>query len=273
MRAAGWIKGLCCVRVRLQVKHVMPSFSRGARVAVNSGLRRFGYSPRWVPPRALSQPARLIEVNFQMLAAHLMLTMKEPYFVGIGANDGVTHDPLYPFIRDFGWRGVMVEPVLEAFAALERNYAGFDGVTLVRAAIADSDGEGTIYTVDGADASSATMSLHSSFSREMLLRGRQWHPDLESRVVERKVPLMSFRTLLAKTDGLQIGVLKIDTEGYDLEILRTVDLAAVAPRLILAEHANLTRQDTIEMADILLDHGYQVSMTPLDMLGYKDLRP
>ena len=95
MAAGGGIDGLCRVRGRPEAKRLMPSFSRSARVAVNSGLRRFGYSPRWVPPRALSQPAGLIEVNFPMLAAHLMLTLKQPYFVGIGANDGVTHDPLY----------------------------------------------------------------------------------------------------------------------------------------------------------------------------------
>ena len=114
-----------------------------------------------------------------------------------------------------------------------------------------------------------TMSLHSSFSREMVLRGKQWHPDMDSRIVEREVPIMSFPTLVAKANGQQIDVLKIDTEGYDLAILENVELARLAPKLILAEHANLSRQDKVKMAEILLDNGYRVSMTSLDMLGYK----
>jgi hypothetical protein len=109
---------------------LISSLSKGARDAVNSWLRQSGYSLRWVPPRVLSRLAS-IEVNFSMLAAHLMLTTAKPYFIGIGANDGVTHDPLYPFVRDFGWRGIMVEPIPEAFAALERNYANFADVALV----------------------------------------------------------------------------------------------------------------------------------------------
>jgi len=207
-----------------------------------------------------------------MLAAHLMLTTRRPYFIGIGANDGVTHDPLYPFVRDFGWRGIMVEPIPEAFAALERNYAGFEDVALVQAAIGLMDGRGTIYTVDMSDENSMMMSLHSSFNRDMLLRGKEWHPNLEAHIIECEVPIVSFPTLLARANGQAVDVLKIDTEGYDLEILKSIDLARLSPKLILVEHANLGKQDKIKMANILLDHGYRIAMTSLDMLGYKESR-
>jgi FkbM family methyltransferase len=249
----------------------MATISKLARDALNSRLRRYGYLLRWVPPRALWPSDRTIELGFPLVAAHLMLTVPQPYFIGIGANDGVTHDPLYPFVRDFGWRGVMVEPIPEAFGALERNYAGFPGVALVNAAVGESDGQGTIYTIAGSAPEAETMSLHSSFSRDMLLRGSQWHPDIESHVVERTVPIVSFPTLLRTADSRAVDVLKIDTEGYDLKILETIDLTILSPRLILAEHANLSKPERLRMADILLDHGYRVSMTSLDMIGYKPL--
>jgi FkbM family methyltransferase len=204
-----------------------------------------------------------------MLAAQLMLTTTRPYFIGIGANDGVTHDPLYPFIRDFGWRGVMVEPIPEAFAALERNYAVFPDVALVQAAIGMEDGQSTIYTVAVSDQKSLRMTLHSSFSRDVLLKAREWYPDLETRIVERNVPVMSFSTLLDNVRRHAVDVLKVDTEGYDLAILKSIDLFRLSPKLIVAEHAHLSREERIEMADILLNHGYRVSMTSLDMLGYK----
>jgi len=248
---------------------MVSQLSTRGRDALNSWLYRRGYSLRWLPPRVLSHPDHTLEVNFSILAAHLMLTTKRPYFIGIGANDGVTHDPLYPFIRDFGWHGIMVEPIPEAFAALERNYAEFDDVVPVQAAIGPADGTGSIYTVEMSEQNSMMMSLHSSFSRDILLRGRQWNPNLENHIVEREVPLMKFSTLLAKATGRTIDVLKIDTEGYDLEILKSVDLSSLSPKLIFAEHANLSKQDKITMANILLDHDYRVSMTRLDMLGYK----
>ncbi|HUB44642.1 MAG TPA: FkbM family methyltransferase [Acetobacteraceae bacterium] len=243
--------------------------SKGVRDALNSQFGRHGYPLRWIPPRVLCRPGQTVEVDFSLLAAHLMLTTKRPYFIGIGANDGVTHDPLFPFIRDFGWHGIMVEPIPEAFEALERNFAGFADVTLVQAAIGLSDGQGTIYSVDMSDEGSAMMSLHSSFNREIIMRGRQWHSNIEAHIIERQVPLMSFSTLLTKTNGRPVDVLKIDTEGYDLEILKSVDLPSLSPKLILAEHANLSKHDKIAMADILLDNGYRVAITSLDMLGYK----
>lgn len=165
----------------------------------------------------------------------------------------------------------MVEPIPEAFEALRHNYAGFGDVTLVQAAVGQTDGLGAIYTVEASDPEAMMMTLHSSFSRDMLLRGKQWHPGLESRIVEREVPIMSFTTLLTKAHERTIDVLKIDTEGYDLEILKSVNLLSLSPRLIMAEHANLSREHKIQMADILLDCGYQITMTSLDMLGYKEL--
>lgn len=248
---------------------VVARLSATARDFVSARFRDLGYPLTWLPPRVLSRRGQWLGVDFAMLAAHLMLSTPRPYFIGIGANDGVTHDPLYPFVRDFGWRGVMIEPIPEAFAALEQNYAGFGEVSLVQAAIGKTDGSGTIYTIEVSDRETMMMSLHSSFNRDILLRGMQWHQDLEQRVAERQVPLLSFATLLRRIGAETVDVLKIDTEGYDLEILRTVDLVQLAPSLVIAEHANISKKDKIEMADILLDHGYRVAMTPLDMLAYK----
>jgi FkbM family methyltransferase len=252
---------------------MLARFSKMGRYLLNSQLCKRGYTLKWTPPAVLSHPRHVMELDFSMCAAHLMLTKRTPFFIGIGANDGVTHDPLYPFVRDFGWRGIMVEPVPEAFKELERNYAKFRDVTLVQAAIGPIDGRGKIYSVDMAAENSMMMTLHSSFDKDILLRGRRWHPGLEASIVEREVSLMSFQSLLSKTNGEVVDVLKIDTEGFDLEILKGVDLAQLSPKLILAEQANLSRHDKIVMADILLQHGYQVSMTRLDMLGYKSAEP
>src|SRR4051794_3592176 len=239
-----------------------------ARDSLNHWLRRRGYALNWSPPR-VSALGMALDVNFEMLAAHLMLRTPEPFFVGIGANDGVTHDPLYPFIRDHGWRGVMVEPIPEAFAALERNYAGLPRVELVHAAIGNSDTTGTIYAAEVTDDTSLRMSLHASFDRSVLLKARRWYPDIESRIVEREVSIMRFDTLIARLGNPGIDVLKMDTEGHDLEILRTIDLQEVRPALVLVERANLSREDQIRLADILLGAGYRVALTNLDMLGYR----
>lgn len=238
------------------------------RGALNARMNRLGYPLRWIPPRAVSA-SLVLDVDFACLAAHLMLSVPKPFFIGIGANDGVTHDPLYSFIRDYGWPGVMVEPIPEVFTILERNYASFGQVKLVQAAIGTTDGTGTIYSVRANDPTSTRMTLHSSFDRNVLLKATEWYATLEENIVEVPVPIMRLDTLLEKTGADRVDVLKIDTEGHDLEILQTVDLKRLAPRLILAEYAHLSRDSVLKMADILLDSGYSISMNRLDMLAYR----
>ena len=57
------------------------------------------------------------------------------FFVNIGANDGVENDPIHPFLEEYGWAGVAVEPDPDVFATLQANYRKFPGVALERALI------------------------------------------------------------------------------------------------------------------------------------------
>src|SRR6478672_5357121 len=65
--------------------------------------------------------------------------------VQIGANDGVTYDPLRRFIVKYGFRGVLVEPQPDAFARLQKNYSDLPRITFEQAAIAEADGEKPLY--------------------------------------------------------------------------------------------------------------------------------
>ncbi|WP_439576674.1 FkbM family methyltransferase [Elioraea sp.] len=251
---------------------MIPRAVRWLKRRLNSELAARGYTLSWLPPQVLARREHQLALDFEFLAGHLMLTRPRPFFLGIGANDGVTHDPLYPFIRAFNWPGVMVEPIPEAFAALTRNYETLPHVTLVNAAVGPSDGMGTIYSVAASDKEVERISLHSSFDRAVLLKARSWYPDIEQRIVARDVPVLSFVSVLAHARRQTVDVLKIDTEGYDLEILRMVDLATLAPSIVMAEHANLSRADKVAMAELLLGHGYRVAMTSLDMLAYRGAR-
>src|SRR3954453_6805734 len=63
------------------------------------------------------------------------------FFLQVGAMDGKRFDPIYAFVKHYGWSGLALEPLPDLFAALEANYAGNRNVTLVNAALTDADGE------------------------------------------------------------------------------------------------------------------------------------
>ena len=47
---------------------------------------------------------------------------KDFFFVQIGANDGFKADPIYLYVRKYGWKGILVEPVSYIFEKLKENY-------------------------------------------------------------------------------------------------------------------------------------------------------
>jgi FkbM family methyltransferase len=183
------------------------------------------------------------------------------FFVEIGSNDGEQHDHLRPFILEKEWSGLMVEPVPYVFERLSRNYAGLDRVILVNGAVGDRDGELPFYhLVDASEAERAQLPDWydgiGSFSREAVLSHSTHMPDVESRLVTAQVPTMTFETLCARHGVSSVDLLLIDTEGYDWEIIRAIDLAAWRPQLMVYEHYHLSPEDRAECAAYVGRHGY-----------------
>ena len=182
-------------------------------------------------------------------------------FVEVGSNDGEQHDHLRPFILQGGWRGVMVEPQPHVFARLERNYAGVGRVALERLAIAAHDG--TVPFFYPAPPEPGEPGLPDwydgigSLSREAVLSHAEHIPGLERRLVRDDVPCLTFASLCARHALDRVDLLVLDTEGMDWEILRSIDLAAHHPRLLVYEHFHLGPGDRAACRAHVESHGYE----------------
>jgi FkbM family methyltransferase len=183
-------------------------------------------------------------------------------FVEIGANDGEQHDHLRPYLLRGNWRGVMVEPVPYVFERLRRNYAGVEGVEFENAAIAVSDGRLPFFHLRDADAGERAELPDwydgvGSFSREAILTHSPQMPDIAERIVEVEVPALRFATLCDRHGIERPDLVVIDTEGHDWEIVRTIDLAARGPRMLVYEHFHLTPGDRAACRGHLEEAGYE----------------
>lgn len=234
--------------------------------------RRRGYEVSWDPPALVNDPTARLELQLEHIIAHLMLTKRDLFFVEVGANDGVSNDPLYKFIVEFGWAGILLEPVPYVFEQLEKNYAGNSRVRLINAALSETDGKRTIYTVKMDGVSFSKAHQFSSFSRKALLRQTEWVPDIKDRIVESEIDCISFKTLLSLAGGRTVDILSTDTEGYDLAILKMIDFATIAPEIISFEHVHLSKAEQQEAALMLLRHGYRLTRDNLDTTAYRPAR-
>ena len=64
-------------------------------------------------------------------------------FIEIGANDGITWDPLFKFIKKYKWEGILVEPHPRYFRELVENYTSIipGKIHFENIAISDDNGE------------------------------------------------------------------------------------------------------------------------------------
>lgn len=145
------------------------------------------------------------------------------WIVDIGAHDGIDGSNSRQFVLD-GWSALLVEPLPSAFDALEKNCAGLKNVRLCRSACADFDDAGLFFIgVDGPTGQTSS-----------LCNDDVWRHNHSGQQIS--VPVRRLTTLLEQY-GLPatFGILLIDTEGMDLEVLKGLDFEKYRPAVICTE--------------------------------------
>ena len=77
---------------------------------------------------------------------------------------------------------------------------------------------------------------------------------------------ITFNDLIKKYKVKKIDLLHIDTEGYDYEILKTLDFK-IKPNMILFEHKNLGKNKR-KAWKLLRNKGYKLFKVAGDTLAY-----
>jgi FkbM family methyltransferase len=182
---------------------------------------------------------------------------RDVFFLQIGAHDGKTDDKLHRLVRAHGWHGVLLEPVTSAYQSLVRNYEGISGLTFENKALAEVDGIREFYRIDERARSLPHWADQlGSFNRDVITRHREQIPDIENYIIEESVACISWETLIRTHSISQIDLILIDTEGYDLTILRQIDFRRFSPRLVIYEQKHLTANDKTAARELLYSHGY-----------------
>jgi FkbM family methyltransferase len=219
-------------------------------------------TPRAHKPALLKQRPELEIRNLLELGlAFQARPSKDFFFVQIGAFDGKSGDPLYRLIRRHHWRGILVEPQPAAFQQLQSNYAGEMTLQFFNVAIGPTDGELTLYSRKSGDVSVASTARH--------LLVKPGHS--QNQVVALQVPCWTLQTLLAKAKApARIDLLQIDTEGFDYDIIRSIDFNQIKPAIIRYEHTILSQRDRNACLSLLASQGYRFLLEDMDTTALLD---
>jgi FkbM family methyltransferase len=170
-------------------------------------------------------------------------------FIEIGACDFDTLNHL----ADYGWRGIIVDPMKKYLDKLDRK----PNVEYISAAVSDSFGETEFYEfkqeIVEQDHDFAGMSSIHPISANLHLMNKL------------RVNKITYSSLLETQRIDRVDYLKIDTEGHDMIILKTVIFKGpVRPKVIKVEHKHC---DQLEMESFLKQNGYHVEVESQDIFA------
>lgn len=221
-------------------------------------------------PRSLTmQPAAELRIDLDYVLARRMVAGGDFYFVQIGAFDGRRYDPIYEWVRAFGWRGLLIEPQPHFFAELVKNYEGAEGLEFRQIAVGPRQERRTFYWVEIEEGVTRDAGMIASFDRETLLSHRKFVPGLDSLLRSEEIECESLNDLLAGVPSERVDLLQIDVEGFDHELIRVLDLGRFAPAIVRFEHQHLSREQHEASVGKLVEHGYRVAFEEHDTLAYR----
>ena len=183
---------------------------------------------------------------------------RDGYFVDIGASDGVVSSNSYIFEKEFGWKGICVEPNpnFRSFVQLEKNR---DCICDNRC-VFSSNGIVEFVARGGRHEGSG---IYGDFSNDSIknIVERRGHPLI-------KVPSITLLELLKDHKAPStIDYLSIDTEGSEWEILKDFDFSEYTFLAITVEHnyhkgTNWDKQEKIKrdkIRELLIRNNYVLS--------------
>lgn len=179
--------------------------------------------------------------------------------IQVGANDGITHDPIHKFIKRDRWTGVLLEPQKDVFEQkLSKLYRKHPEINAINCALGDEDGSTNIYKIGFSTARWATGL--ASFNRAHLLEafesghvikqaakeGITIPEDTAKYIVAEKVKVLCPETILSKYNLSKIDMLQIDAEGFDFEVVKLFKIDKTNPKLVCFESSHLSKEEYAE---------------------------
>src|SRR6476660_496606 len=96
----------------------------------------------------------LLKLDFDHVLSRYLVHDKPAgdfFFIQIGAFDGILCDPLVKYLKMYDWKGIMIEPQPSPFKNLSEMYRDRPEIKVKNAAISNSVGQATLYTLEGED--------------------------------------------------------------------------------------------------------------------------
>ncbi len=188
------------------------------------------------------------------------------FFIQIGANEGSTEDPLYRHIRLKNWKGILVEPQKDVFDQLVSNHQSNSNLIFENVAISSQEEVKKFYFIEPSPDVPVWVSKLSSFDKKITSEVVEKFP--QAKVVSADMHCTTVKSMVKKHNIKKVDLILIDTEGFDYEILKTIDLKTLKPEMVVLEHRHLSAEDQNAAIKQMKDAGMYVFKDEHDTVGF-----
>jgi len=171
------------------------------------------------------------------------------FFIQVGANDGLKHDPIYPFLQKFNWRGVFVEPVEAALVQIKERYKHREGFIYENCVISNKLGMVDFYVREG-------RSVLSSLELGAALLRRRRHKRNCKKI---QINSYTLSELVKKYNIEYFDYLQVDVEGFDDMVVFQIDKLNFLPKIINFEDQHLGQERYKKICDFLTEKNYSIN--------------
>lgn len=148
----------------------------------------------------------------------------------IGANDGVTISNTAFLEKEYDWTGIAIEPIPGIFEKLKSNRT----CKVLNACITPQPGKAKFLEVIGGPNMLSTLATHNhGLTARRLSKNAKRH---NTEIKERDVDCLTFSSIIKDNDISEIDFLSVDTEGGELEILKSINFTQTPVRVISVEN-------------------------------------
>jgi FkbM family methyltransferase len=189
----------------------------------------------------------------QKLNDHIR-SSKNFFVVQIGANDGKMADPIHNLVKKYKWNGLFIEPVEYLFNKLKKNYEGCDSLIFENLAITEENGYVDFYQFPQELENNEDFPYWAPGMGSVLKPfdspGHNTLKQKNFQMVIRKTPCMTFNSLVEKHNINEIDLLQIDVEGYDGQLIKSINFDKIKPKYIRYEDKHINRAYNEKLTNI-----------------------
>ena len=172
----------------------------------------------------------------------------QKFVVDVGANDGVTISNSLPFINN-GWHAILIEPAPAVFKKLKAKHGAREHVLCLQIACSDKTGEADLYFGSDGD---------EGFLSTLCQADNDWFKQARSSLTV-KVKTNTLNNILSEYGAPKHpGMLLVDAEGMDYEVLLGLDFRLFRPTIIATEEYEWEPQKHAAKFGLLIHNNYSL---------------